>query len=124
MRGVSLTIPGTTLKSVVETLLTKGRVSRGYLGVGAQPVRLPEALAKQLNQETGLLLVSVEPKGPADKAGLMLGDVIVAVAGDAVKHLDDLLAALSGDRVGTTVPVRIVRGGQAQEIKALIGERK
>ncbi len=124
MRGVSLTIPGTTLKSVVETLLTKGRVSRGYLGVGAQPVRLPEALAKQLNQETGLLLVSVEPKGPADKAGLMLGDVIVAVAGDAVKHLDDLLAALSGDRVGTTVPVKIVRGGQAQEIKALIGERK
>jgi len=54
----------------------------------------------------------------------MLGDVIVAVAGDAVKHLDDLLAALGGDRVGTTVPVKIVRGGQAQEIKALIGERK
>lgn len=123
LRGVSMTIPGTTLKSVVETLLSKGHISRGYLGVGAQPARLPEALAKQLNQETGLLIVSVEPGGPADKAGMMLGDVIVGVASDPVRHLDDLLAALSGDRVGASVTVRIVRGGQAQEIKATIGER-
>jgi S1-C subfamily serine protease len=103
LRGISLTIPWLTLKSVVETLLTKGRVSRGYLGVGAQPVRLPDA--------------------PGGKAGLLLGDVIVAVAGDPVRHLDHLLAALSGDRVGATVPVRIVRGGQPQEVKATIGER-
>ena len=123
MRGVSITIPGTTLKSVVETLLSKGRIARGYLGVGAQPARLPEVLAKQLNQETGLLVVSVEPSGPADKANLMLGDVIVGVAGDPVRHLDDLLAALSGDRVGASVSVRIVRGGQAQQVKATIGER-
>lgn len=123
LRGVSLTIPATTIKSVVETLLTRGHISRGYLGIGAQPVRLPETLAKQLNQETGLLLVSVEPGGPADKAGLLLGDVIVALGGDAVRHLDDLLAALSSDRVGTTVPVRIVRGGQTMEVKATVGER-
>lgn len=123
MRGVSMTIPAPTLKSIVETLLTKGRIRRGYLGVGAQPVRLPEGLAKQLNQETGLLVVSVEPGGPADKAGLLLGDVIVGVAGDPIRHLDDLLAALGGDRVGTTVPVKTVRGGQVQEIKATVGER-
>lgn len=124
MRGVSLTIPATTIKSVVETLLTKGRIARGYLGIGAQPVRLPEALAKQLNQETGLLIVSVEPGGPADKAGLMLGDTIVAVGGDVVRHLDDLLAALNGERVGAAVPVKIVRGGQVSELRATIGERK
>jgi S1-C subfamily serine protease len=124
MRGVSLAIPPATLKNVVETLLSKGRIARGYLGVGAQPVRLPEMLAKQLNQETGLLVVSVEPGGPADKANIMLGDVIVAIAGNTVRHLDDLLAALSGDRVGATIPVKIVRGGQAQELKATIGERK
>jgi S1-C subfamily serine protease len=123
LRGISLTIPATTIKSVVETLLAKGRISRGYLGVGAQPVRLPAALAKQLNQETGLLIVSVEPGGPAEKANLMLGDVIVALGNDPVRHLDDLLAALSGDRVGTTVPVRIVRGGQTMELKATVGER-
>jgi S1-C subfamily serine protease len=124
MRGVSLTIPATIIKPVVETLLTKGRIARGYLGVGAQPVRLPETLAKSLNQETGLLIVSVEPGGPADHAGLMLGDTLVAVGGDVVRHLDDLLAALSGDRVGATVPVKIVRGGQVQEVRATIGERK
>lgn len=124
MRGISLTIPATTIKSIVETLLTKGRIARGYLGVGAQPVRLPETLAKQLNQETGLLVVSVEPGGPADKAGLMLGDTIVAVGADVVRHLDDLLAALSGERVGATVPVKIVRGGQVSEVRATIGERK
>lgn len=124
MRGVSLTIPATTIKSVVETLLTKGRIARGYLGVGAQPVRLPDTLAKSLNQETGLLIVSVEPGGPADKAGLMLGDTIVAVSGEAVRYLDDLLAALSGERVGATVPVKIVRGGQVQQVRATIGERK
>ena len=124
LRGVSLTIPATTLKAVVETLLTRGHISRGYLGVGAQPMRLPDSLAEQLQQETGLLLVSVEPDAPGGKAGLLLGDVIVAIAGDPVRHLDDMLTALNGDRVGTTVPVRIVRGGQLQEIKATIGERK
>ncbi len=123
LRGISLTIPATTIKSVVETLLSKGRISRGYLGIGAQPVRLPVTLAKQLNQETGLLIVSVEPGGPAEKANLLLGDVIVALGNDPVRHLDDLLAALSGDRVGATVPVHIVRGGQTMELKATVGER-
>lgn len=123
LRGVSLTVSSTTLRKVVETLLTKGRISRGYLGVGAQPVRLPGALAQELKQETGLLLVSVEPGGPAEKAGLLLGDVMVALGTDPLRHLDDLLAALGGDRVGTRVSVRLVRGGQVQELQATIGER-
>lgn len=123
LRGMSMAVPATSLRKIVETLLTKGRISRGYLGVGAQPVRLPDALAKSLNQETGLLLASVEPKGPAEKAGLMLGDVIVGLGNDPVRHLDDLLAALSSDRVGTSLPVRIVRGGQVQQVPVTIGER-
>ena len=123
LRGISVTVPMATLRLVVETLLTKGRISRGYLGIGAQPVRLPAALAKQLNQETGLLLASVEPGGPGDKAGLLLGDVIVTVAKDPVRHLDDLLSALAGDRVGTMVAVQIVRGGQLLLVQATVGER-
>ena len=122
LRGISMTVPYPTLQQVVQTLLTKGKVSRGYLGVGAQPVRLPDALGKQLKQETGLLLVSVEPGGPAEKAGLLLGDVLVGIAGQPVRHLDDLLAALGSDRVGTTAPVQIVRGGQAQQLNVVIGE--
>ncbi len=124
LRGVSIAVPATTLRLVVETLLTKGHISRGYLGVGAQPVRLPETLAKQLNQETGLLTVSVEPGGPAEKAGFFMGDTLVALDKQPIRHLDDLLAALSGDRVGATVKASVVRGGQVRELSVVVGERE
>ena len=124
LRGISLTVPASSLRKAVETLLAHGRVRRGYLGVGSQPVRLPPALARQLDQETGLLLVSVEPGSPAEQGGLLLGDVIVALEGQPIRHMDDLLAGLSGDRVGASVPVRIVRGGTVQELKVVVGERE
>jgi len=73
-RGVSLTLPAVTLKRVGPTLASHGRVRRGYLGVSAQPARLPAALISQLGQETGLLIAAVEPESPAEKAGLFLGD--------------------------------------------------
>jgi S1-C subfamily serine protease len=123
LRGISLTVPTTTVRQVVETLLAHGRVRRGYLGVGAQPVRLPANLAEELGQETGLLLVSVEPDGPAGQAGLMLGDTIVALDGQPVRHMDELLALLDGSRVGTSAPLRFVRGGQPQELTVTVGER-
>jgi S1-C subfamily serine protease len=123
LRGISLTVPTPTLSEVVQTLLTHGRVRRGYLGVGAQPVRLPAGLGQQLGQETALLLVSVEPGSPADQGGLLLGDTIVALDGQPIRHMDDLLALLSSDRVGETMPVRIVRGGQVQELQVVVGER-
>ena len=123
VRGVSLTIPVPTLRNVVETLLTHGRVRRGFLGVGAQPVRLPGALAERLGQETGLLLLSVEADGPAEKGGLMLGDTLLALDGAPVRHLDELLGMLSGERVGTSAKVRLLRGGETKELKVTIGER-
>jgi S1-C subfamily serine protease len=123
LRGISLAVPTPTVRQVVETLLAHGRVRRGYLGVGAQPVRLPADLAESLGQETGLLLVSVEPGAPADAAGLTLGDTIVALDGQPVRHMDELLALLGADRVGASVPISIVRGGQAQELTVTIGER-
>lgn len=123
LRGISLTLPTPTLRRVVEALLTHGRVRRGYLGVGAQGVRLPAALEQQLGQETGLLLISVEPDGPAGRAGLLLGDTIVALDGQPVRHMDDLLALLGGERVGVSTPVRIVRGGVVQEMQVTVGER-
>jgi S1-C subfamily serine protease len=124
LQGISVTVPVPTLRSVVETLLKHGRVRRGYLGVGAQPVRLPENLAGQLGQETALLLVMVEPDSPAAHGGLLMGDTIVALDGSAVRHMDDLQALLSGSRVGQKVPVRIIRGGQVQDAEVVIGERE
>ncbi len=123
LRGISLTIPAGTVRSVAETLQTHGRIRRGFLGVGAQPARLPEKLAEELGQETGLLLVSVEAGSPAERGGLAMGDTIVSFAGEPVAHLDALLAQLIGDRVGQSFPVRIVRGGKLQELSVEIGER-
>lgn len=123
LRGISLTIPTLTVRQVVETLLTHGRVRRGHLGVAAQPARLQGDLPKQVGQETGLLLISVEQGSPADKGGLLMGDTIVVLDGQPVRHLDDLLALLSGDKIGASVPVRIVRGGRVEELKVTIGER-
>jgi len=122
LRGVSLTVPSSTLRRVVEALLAHGRISRSYLGVGSQPTRLPDGLVDQLGQETGLLLVSVEPGSPAEEGKLYLGDTIVALDGQPVRHLDDLLSNLGSDRIGNTVPVRIVRGGQVQDVDVTLRE--
>jgi S1-C subfamily serine protease len=123
LRGVSVSVPFTTLERTVAALLEHGRVRRGFLGIGGQPVRLPDTLAKQLDQETGVLLVSVESDSPAAKGGLVLGDTIVAFNKQTVRHLDDLLALLTGEAVGVEIPIRIVRGGEVQELKILVGER-
>jgi S1-C subfamily serine protease len=124
LRGTSLALPTTTVARVVEDLAAHGKVRRGYLGVGTQPARLPEGLAEQLGQATGLLLVSVEPGSPAEQGGLFMGDTIVTFDDQPVRHHDDLLVHLGGDRVGASVPVRIVRGGQVLDVQVVVGERK
>ena len=87
-----------------------------------QPTRLPDGLAQQIGQETGLLLVSVEPGSPAEKGNLFLGDTIVALNGQPVRQMDDLLSKLGEDLVGSSVPVRIIRGGQALEVQVTLAE--
>ncbi len=121
--GVSLTIPTSTVRRVAEALLTDGKVRRGYLGVGVQPVRLPEALLEQLGQETGLILVSVEPGSPADKGGLTLGDTLLALDGNPLRRLDELLDLLTHDLVDREVALRILRAGETRQLKVKIGER-
>ena len=122
-RGTTVTITATTLRRVVETLLVHGRVQRGYLGVAVQAARLPEALAGQAGQETGLLVVSVESGSPGEKGGLLLGDTLLSLDGQPLRYPDDLVAQLGGERIGTSIPVRLVRGGQIQELSVTIGER-
>jgi S1-C subfamily serine protease len=124
LRGTSLALPTNTVRRVVGELTAHGQVRRGYLGIGTQPARLSAALAEQLGQESGLLLVSVETDSPAEQGGLFMGDTIVVFDSHPVRHHDDLLACLSGDKVGVAVPVRIVRGGQIHELQVVVGERK
>lgn len=123
VRGVSVAVPVATVSRVVDSLVEHGRVQRGYLGISTQPVRLPASAAEELDQDTGLLIVGVESDSPADKGGLLLGDAIVGLDGNRVRHHDDLLSLLSGERVGRKTPVRILRGGQLQTVNVTIGER-
>ena len=123
LQRAALTVPVPTLRKVVETLLTHGRIRRGYLGVGAHPVRLPGELRQQLGQETGLILVSIDPGSPAERGGLLLGDVIVALDGRPARHLANVMERLSADSLGKALSVRIIRGGRVQDLSVVIGER-
>ncbi len=122
-RGVTISLPVPTLRRVAASLIEHGHVRRGYLGVGVQTVRLPAAAAHQLQQETGALITSVEPGSAADAAGLVLGDAIVTFDGQPIRRVDDVQTALSGDRVGGSTTLRIVRSGKVQEIAVVIAER-
>jgi len=123
-QGVSLAIPAATVNRVVDALRSHGRVRRGYLGVSTQRVRLPEAVAAEAGQKTGLLVVSVETGSPAEEGGLTLGDTLLALGDRAIVSHEDLLAALSGEVVGQKEVVRVLRGGQTQELTIKIGERE
>jgi len=123
LRGVSLTIPVATLQRVTESLLTHGRVRRGYLGIGAQPVPLRGLAAPTTGAPVGLLLISIEPGSPAERAGLFVGDILVSFDGQPVGGVDALMALLGAERIGRPVPVRLVRGGQTQDITVEVGER-
>lgn len=122
-RGVSLTIPTPTLARVADSLMAHGRVQRGYLGVSTQRVHLPDEVKAELNQKRGLLVVSVESDSPAAKAGLTLGDTLVAFNDSAVQSHDDLLAKLTGDLVDTAVPLKFVRGGEAHSTEITVAAR-
>ena len=124
-RSAALTIPAATVTRVADQLLTTGRVSRGYIGVAGQPVRLPANLVRslKLDQEIGLLVGSVADDGPASKAGVLLGDVIVSLDGQGVEDPGELLAALSGDRVGQQATLGVIRAGKLQEVRVIVGER-
>ena len=125
-RGSSLTIPNKVAWRVAEALATHGSVKRGYLGVRTQPVEIPEAARQALKreQEHGLLVLWLEEGGPAQKGGLIVGDIIVAVSGQAVGDPDDLFSALSTDTVGKAIAVEVLRGGRPETVNVTVGERK
>jgi len=125
-RGAALTIPAALAWGIATTLAKHGHVRRGFIGVRSQPVAIAIAQQKALGREqaSGLLLVGVEEKSPAEKGGLLVGDIILALAGKPVADPDELLASLVGDVVGKSTPFEILRGGQPLAVTVTIGERK
>jgi S1-C subfamily serine protease len=123
-RGASLAIPVPEARAITDSLRQDGRVKRGYLGVGTQPVALAEGVAAQLGQTTGLMLIGVEKDSPAEKGGLLQGDVLVSLGEHAVTDIDDLQAALGPASVGQKVAIKVVRGGEVKELSVSVGVRE
>lgn len=121
LRGTATAMPTSTVRRVVESLLAHGQMRRGYLGIGAQPVRLPGGV--EGGQAAALLISSVQADSPASRAGLMLGDVLMALDGHPLAHPADLLPLLDEDRIGATSRARILRGGEVREVDVVIGAR-
>ena len=93
---------------------------RPYLGVGVQPVRLPEA---HKEQKTGLLLISADSESAGAKAGLTLGDTLLELNETPLRHLDDLQAAMREDLIGQEVTFKVLRGGEVREVGVTLNER-
>ncbi len=124
-RHLELTVPATTVSRVADELFEKGRVTRGFIGVGLHPVPLPDAWRKALpfSTEVGLMVVSVQPDGPAATAGVILGDVLAALDGTPVQESDDVQRLVSARRVGTTLLATILRAGSPTDVRITVGER-
>lgn len=123
-QGQGLTLPNAAIDKVVAALLAGGRIRRGYLGITSQVVRLTEKLAAEAKQETGLLVTGVEPESPAGKAGLIMGDILVGIAGAQVRSTEDLQSALGPETVGQTLAVAVFRGGVLTDVPVTAGERE
>lgn len=122
--GFALGLP--ILAHVADALLAGGAVKRGYLGVSTQSVPLPQSLQTSLGltQERGLLVVQVESGGPADAAGLSLGDILLGLGGTALDDVDDLRRHLRGQAAGQAVTLSLARGGAAHALTVTLGARE
>ena len=118
-------IPAETVDRVAGDLLNSGYVHRGWLGVGLQPVALPQHLTSRLNLDVqgGLMVVSLEPGGPAERAGVLPGDILIRLGERPARDTEDVQAALQGLAAGTPVKAGVLRGGEPREIDIAVGER-
>jgi S1-C subfamily serine protease len=121
--GAVLAVPAALAWRLAESLVRQGYVPRGWLGIGSQPVRVPAGQRGGQAHETGLLIVELAPESPAARGGLLLGDILVTLDGQAVDDGETLQALLGGDRVGRPVTVQILRGGTLVTLAVTVGQR-
>jgi len=121
----AIAIPAATVDRVAETLLKKGRIPRGYLGVALQPVRLPDQLRQSLqhNEKTAAIILEVEADGPAHKAGIVIGDILVSLAGQPIARPENVQPHLQAENIGKSLRAKIVRGGAVRDVSISVGER-
>lgn len=122
-RNAAVAVPGETLTRVAQSLRQPGGIRRGYLGVGAHPVRLPQNLWARAGTEGGLIFLTIEPDGPADRAGLMMGDVLVSLGGQPLHSIEELMGYLGDEKVEAQVQARVLRAGEVRELPITLGKR-
>ncbi|MEP6740098.1 MAG: S1C family serine protease [Caldimonas sp.] len=127
-RSYGVVVPASTVERVVVALLANGHVARAWLGIGAQPVPLPnptqkspEKSTEKTADKTGLLVTSLAAGGPAERAGVLVGDIIVSAGGEAAGNLRELRHVLSV-HIGKTVTLAVLRGGVPVEVHTEVGE--
>ncbi len=123
MRGTSMAVPVATIRKSVAALLADGSIQQGYLGIGVQEARLPDIVAEALDQDTGLLIVSIEGESPAAEAGMLVGDILTGLDGELVAHVDELQLMLTSMQIGSTVKVEFVRGGVLADGSVKVGAK-
>jgi S1-C subfamily serine protease len=121
--GVVLVIPVATLDRVVPQLLNDGQVARGWLGLGLQPVSIPEPLREAAGETTGMMVMSIAANGPGAVAGVTAGDILLTIDGASMRGMRRILAQLDDTSVGRTVALRLIRGGEVLTLNVLITAR-
>jgi len=124
-RSAAITVPRATVDRVLDEILQHGGVFRPYLGLAMQPIAIPPELKAKLKfeSETALMVMQVEPSSPSAEAGIMLGDVIVRLAGTSVQGIEDIQRGLSTAKRGDSVDIEYIRGGQLASAKAKLADR-
>lgn len=123
IRNTTVVIPASLAFAAATKAAANGGIKQGFLGVSSTPVAIPERQRAGRSQDLGLLINQVSPQSPADKAGLLVGDVMVAFDGEAVHDGEDLVTRLRGNRIGKAVPVTVLRGASGVDVTVTIGER-
>ena len=118
-----LAVTGADIERIAGRLLEHGYVGRGFLGIALQPVALPANIKEKLRQDSGIMLLGVEPEGPAATSGLILGDVLIAAGGNTLAGPEALAELLERTAPGQIVKFQIIRGGVVQDLDVRIGER-
>jgi S1-C subfamily serine protease len=123
LRGAAVVVPAPTIRRVVEALTAHGHVRRGFLGVGTMPVRLGPDQEKALGQPSALLVTSVQPDTAAARAGVLLGDALLAFDGHVLNRPGDLFARLDEDAIGRSATLRLLRAGEVKDVVAQVATR-
>jgi S1-C subfamily serine protease len=122
-RGRVLVIPAATVERAIDPLLANGRIERGWLGLALQPVAVPDSLRAAAAQESGLMVMSSVADAPAARAGIVAGDILLAIAGVPVTRMRRLSEQLGADSVGQTRELKIIRAGGVTSFSATITAR-